>query len=76
MKTPYFIEKIDWNDLRIQKTLLLETINNVYVNPKHKKGLEGILALIDAIQDYAVDEMGVSEMQVFNFELEKEHDKM
>jgi hypothetical protein len=74
MKTPYFIEKIDWTDLRTQKTLLLETINNDAVSPEHKEGLEGILAFLDAAQDYAVDEMGVSEMHVFDFELEEERE--
>jgi hypothetical protein len=76
METPEFIKKIDWTDLRTQKTLLLETINNDAVDPEHKEGLEGILALIDAVQDYAVDEMGVSEMHVYDFELEEERDGM
>jgi len=68
------ILKIDWTDLRTQKTMLLETINNDAVDPEHKEGLEGILALIDALQDYAVDELGVDAMHVFDFELEEERD--
>lgn len=56
METPEFIKKIDWSELRNQKRLLLETINNDSVSPEHKEALEGILALIDATQDYAVDE--------------------
>ena len=68
------MEKIDWTDLRTQKTFLLETINNNAVSPEHKEGLEGILALIDAVQDYAVDEMEIPEMLVFDFELEDERD--
>jgi len=74
MKTPYFIENIDWTDLRTQKTLLLETINNDAVSPEHKDGLEGILALIDALQDFAVDEMDVNPIHVFDFELEDERE--
>lgn len=74
MEKPEFIANIDWTDLRTQKTLLLETINNDAVDPEHKEGLEGILALIDALQDYAVDELGVPEMHVFDFELEEERD--
>lgn len=74
MKTPYFIEKIDWSELRNQKKLLLETINNDYVSPKHKEALEGILALIDAAQDYAVDEIGLNSNDVFDFELEEGRD--
>jgi hypothetical protein len=75
METPKFITNIDWTDLRTQKTLLLETINNDAVDPEHKEGLEGILALIDALQDYAVDELGVDEMHVFDFELEEEREQ-
>ena len=76
METPEFLRKVDWTDLRTQKTLLLETINNDAVSPEHKEGLEGILAVIDAMQDYAVDEMGISEMHVFDFELEDERSGM
>lgn len=65
------LNQIDWSLLRNQKTLLLETINNNAVSPMHKKALEGILHLIDAVQDYAVDEMGISEMHVFDFEQEE-----
>jgi hypothetical protein len=74
MNTPEFIKKIDWTDLRTQKTMLLETINNNAVSPEHKEGLEGILALIDALQDYAVDEMDVPEIHVYDFELEEERE--
>lgn len=69
--TPKFIKKVDFTTLRTQKTLLLETINNDAVDPEHKESLEGILALIDALQDYAVDTLGVPEMLVFDFELEE-----
>jgi len=65
---PKFIKKIDWNELRNQKNLLLETINNDNVQPKHKEALEGILSLIDATQDYAVDEMKLKETDVFELE--------
>jgi hypothetical protein len=72
--TPEWVKRIDFTDLRTQKTMLLETINNDAVNPEHKEGLEGVLATIDALQDYAVDELGVPEMLVFDFELEEERD--
>jgi rubredoxin len=71
---PEVLKKIDWTDLRTQKTLLLETINNDAVDPEHKEALEGILALLDSIQDYAVDEMGVPEMLVFDFEKEEDRE--
>jgi len=68
--TPDWIKRIDFTDLRTQKTMLLETINNDAVDPEHKEGLEGILNLLDALQDYAVDELGVPDMLVYDFELE------
>jgi hypothetical protein len=71
---PEVLTKIDWTDLRTQKTMLLETINNDAVDPEHKEGLEGILSLIDALQDFAVDEMGVNEIHVFDFEKEDERE--
>ena len=57
--TPEFIHKIDWALLRKQKRWLL-----------HQSVLdcaeaEGLLALVVAIQDYAVDEMFIDESEVF-----------
>ena len=37
--------------------------------------LEGILGLIDAVQDYAVDVLGIPEMHVFDFEEEENREK-
>jgi hypothetical protein len=71
---PEVLKKIDWTDLRTQKTMLLETINNDAVDPEHKEGLEGILSLIDALQDFAVDEMGVNSIHVYDFEKEDERE--
>jgi hypothetical protein len=73
MKTPYFIEKIDWTELRNQKSALIEVMNTV-TTVEQGQALEGILALIDAVQDYAVDELDVDEMHVYDFELEDERD--
>jgi len=78
------IKHIDFTTLRSQKTTLLETINFL-----EKSGIKwhesvdtqqiiddltGILHLIDSIQDYAVDELGVPEMHVFDFALEEERE--
>ena len=75
METPEFIKNIDWSLLRQQKTTLLETI-------EAEKGgfeemltnLEGIVHLIDALQDYATDEMGINENSVYDFEKEEERE--
>lgn len=62
---PDFIQKIDWKLLRNQKHDLLKVINKESVNPKEKMSLEGILNLLDSIQDYGVDICGLSEGKVF-----------
>lgn len=87
--TPEWIKRIDFTDLRGQKTVLIklaDAIRDTPPQPYKKDGvemalilmpketedvLEGILSLIDALQDYAVDELGVPEMHVFDFELEE-----
>jgi hypothetical protein len=73
-ETPLFLTKIDFTDLRSQKTTLLNVIDGFEKSNVNTDDLKGILNLIDALQDYAVDEMGIPEMQVFDFELEEERD--
>lgn len=74
--TPEFLTKIDFTSLRTQKTSLLSAIKYFEDNhvPKITDDLNGILALIDAIQDYAVDEMQIPEIHVFDFEVEEERE--
>lgn len=60
------IDNIDFNLLRDQKTALL-SIRQEILAPAQADALEGILCLIDAIQDYAVDVLGVNKESVFNF---------
>lgn len=62
---PDFVQKIDWGLLRKQKLDLLKVINNDSVSPKEKESLEGILLLIDSVQDYAVDTCELPERKVF-----------
>jgi hypothetical protein len=71
------IKNIDWSELRNQKTILLQTINAEQGgNAEMLKELDGIVHLIDAIQDFAVDVLKIPEMEVFNFEDEenREHE--
>lgn len=71
MKIPEFILKIDWSLLRNQKNSLLHIINDGFIPDEDiKNDLLGILALIDAVQDYAVDDMGINENDVYAFEEE------
>lgn len=74
MKT--FINDIDFTTLRTQKTSLLATIEFMEKNkvPQILEDLTGILHLIDALQDYAVDKLGIDQMLVFDFEKEEERE--
>lgn len=60
-----FIGKIDLPMLRDQKTAIL-LIRSEVLSEEQEYALTGIINLIDAIQDYAVDVMGVPKNVVFN----------
>lgn len=82
MNKPRFLSKMNWSLLRLQKSTLLEVIQDYKDRRRYAldsqdketaenheetiRDLEGILNLIDAIQDYAVDGMGYSEKTIFN----------
>lgn len=66
-----FIEKIDWELLKKQKATLLGVISE-NDNADVVNELEGLINLIHAIQDYAVDELGVEENVVFELTQENE----
>lgn len=65
-----FLSKIDFKDLKTQKSRLI-MIQAKMENPKAKftqkdiDALEGLLNLVDIIQDIAVDEYGFPERTVF-----------
>ena len=67
---PEFITKIDWKLLREQKTKLIYLMNRarctIEIEEDDSNAIEGIISLIDAIQDYSTDIMGLSEEEVFN----------
>jgi hypothetical protein len=63
---PDFMKKIDWKLLQQQKAILLTVINKDEINPREKEGLEGILNLIDSLQDSAVDDFELAEDLVFS----------
>lgn len=83
---PPFIQKIDWPQLRKQKVSLLESIWNYTLEAKlaieaGEKGLaftwnnqaetnQGLVNLIDHMQDFAVSDCGMSEQLVFNLKEE------
>jgi hypothetical protein len=57
-----FFTDIDWKLLRLQKETLIATINFSGGKTDH---LDGILHLIDQLQEAAIDEFGVLEEDVF-----------
>lgn len=62
-----FINQIDLSELREQKKVLLELVEYFESKKEYKvfNALDGIIYLLDALQDYAVDEMGIDEKIVF-----------
>lgn len=66
-----FTETIDWALLRQQKEALL-TIPEQLINATQYDALQGILSLIDHLQDYAVWSEAVSEEVVFNINTDVE----
>lgn len=60
---------LDFDLLRKQKLLLLQIIDdeNATISAEQHEALSGIICLIDAIQDEAVDSYGLPEEEVFHF---------
>jgi hypothetical protein len=86
METPKFIQNIDWGLLKTQKFDLFQTIEDLELEAKNAKSagekelgdryinqvnsIHGIISLIDNVQDYAVDELGMDENTIFELESE------
>ena len=64
-RPPKFMKNMDWKLLKEQKQALLKIMS--YEANNNLKPLNGLLGLVDTIQDYAVDIMGIEETQVFQF---------
>jgi len=64
------LKNIDWELLKDQKELLFgHSINERNNLPKDVlEAMDGIINILDSIQDYAVAEMGVDGTKVFNSE--------
>lgn len=73
LNLPEHLKNIDWELLKKQKKSLLAVIEYFETNKMPLvEDLEGILNLIDAIQDNAVDVYGVDENLVFDLEKDEE----
>ena len=66
-QAPEFLKGIDWTLLKKQKLDLLYTIADVEEtdNVERLESLNGILHLIDSLQDYVCDEIGIPDYMVF-----------
>jgi hypothetical protein len=62
-----FINEIDMSELREQKKVLYELADHFESKREYNvfNALDGIIHLLDSLQDYAVDEMGMDEKNVF-----------
>lgn len=71
---------IDFNELRNQKEILINMIQDWGESDdenqrQNAEYVEGLLGLLDEIQDQAVDVHGISEYVVFGFEREVDIDE-
>ena len=55
---PDLFANIDWKMLRNQKTILIMLASRWYVAPVYKETIDGIISLIDSIQDEAAEALG------------------
>lgn len=62
-----FMRNVNFDELSTQKAELLAAIEIAEKVGLDEEKLEGILYLVDLIQDTAVDILGYSEDEVFNF---------
>ncbi len=56
-----FFDRIDWELLRSQKSKLLQQTLDAELDDVH----EGIVNLIDSLQDFAVDKLGYPSCEIF-----------
>jgi hypothetical protein len=71
---PDFIARVDFKTLRTQKATLIKIIDEYELATNKEveaEDLTGVLNLIDALQNYAVDVIGMNPMNVYDFELEE-----
>jgi hypothetical protein len=65
--------RIDWALLRRQKATLVKLIRSL--GKTDANHLQGILSLVDSLQDFAVDKVGLSEKTVFGRRSNENHSR-
>jgi hypothetical protein len=68
-----FIGSLNFELLKAQKIVLIELQGKLESNGPEWSTVEGIINLIDSIQDIAVDQVGFNPNHVFNLSGEDEH---
>ena len=63
---PFVLDTIDYPKLKEQKATLVTLNEQFGEESMNKEALDGVIHLIDGLQDYAVDVLGKSEETVFN----------
>lgn len=62
-----YVNQMDWSLLRNQKRTLISVMSKHILDEQENDYLQGIVHLIDALQDFAVDELEKDESEVFDF---------
>ena len=65
MECENFFEECDWELLKHQKLTLLKMFNKHDLSTEEASALDGIINMIDVMQDIAVDVMQKTEEEVF-----------
>jgi hypothetical protein len=60
-EVPKFIKNINWEKFNTQKGILLNLLNSEILLSDVNNALEGIVNLLDALQDYAAHDLGIDE---------------
>lgn len=65
------IENIDWGELKKQKQTLLTILDYNRLDKEDNDNLNGLVHLIDSVQDYATDVMKLDEKMVMDVNSEE-----
>lgn len=68
------LKMINYPLLREQKTTLFNMFDDFKLKQNHIDALNGIIQILNSIQDFAVDEMGMDEDKVFDLDVEDKED--
>lgn len=72
LEFPEFINYINWSQLKDQKKTLFDLLNKLENSNSTDvdndiDNLNGLISLVDSIQDYAVNELEYDEDEIFDF---------